>query len=110
MEHEEAPAALAAVGASSSLDLFDFESEVNGNNYVGGQSIGGRMFADGRTPAAKRFPSSAVCHMDRRGTEHIQQHDLSGKHCGFVLSRVHFHAIVHPPDQILHLCNSGQDK
>ena len=48
MEHEEAPAALAAVGASSSLDLFDFESEVNGSNYVGGQSIGGRMFADGR--------------------------------------------------------------
>ena len=56
MEHEEASAALAAVGASSSLDLFDFESEVNGSNYVSGQSIGGRMFADGRTPAAKRFP------------------------------------------------------
>ena len=84
MEHEEAPTALAAVGASSCLDLFDFDSGVNGNNYVGGQSIGGRMFADGRTPAAKRFPSSAVCHMDRRGTEHIQQHDLSGKHFGFV--------------------------
>ena len=110
MEHEEAPAALAAVGASSSLDLFDFESGVNGNIYGGGQSVSGRLLDDGCTPAVKRFPSSAVCHMDRRGAEHIQQHDLSGKHFGFVLSRVHFHAIVHPPDQILHLCNSGQDK
>ncbi|MDD6683103.1 MAG: hypothetical protein PUE61_08105 [Clostridiales bacterium] len=84
MEHEEAPTALAAVGASSCLDLFDFDSGVNGNNYGGGQSIGGRLLDDGRTPDAKRFPSSAVCHMDRRGAEHIQQHDLSGKHFGFV--------------------------
>ena len=56
MEHEEAPAALAAVGASSCLDLFAFDSGVNGNNYVGGQSIGGRMFADGRASCRQTIP------------------------------------------------------